>query len=315
MKPFAKRGLYAAVLCAAPVVCASAQLDYDIAPETLTTFDVATDTKTLYAVGERGVVLTRTKAEGSAWKTHRLPTTKSLTSMAVSDRSKVIVGYGGTILRSDTDSDNWTMIGAEELTYGDPLMDVVHLGDDRFISVGAFGLALLSEDGGRTWNKLTLSEEYFDRHLYSIMQAGNAWILIGESGSLFKTEDLGQSWAQMESPYTGSFFGGLQTPGGAWVLYGMRGQVWRSENQGDSWTKSRTGIELAINAHGVAKNGDVYLLGNSGEFLASGDDGKTFRRQTRAPQHGDITSASRINGKWLISGTRGVGLAELGRGE
>ena len=207
MKPFAKRGLYAAVLCAAPVVCASAQLDYDIAPETLTTFDVATDTKTLYAVGERGVVLTRTKAEGSAWKTHRLPTTKSLTSMAVSDRSKVIVGYGGTILRSDTDSDNWTMIGAEELTYGDPLMDVVHLGDDRFISVGAFGLALLSEDGGRTWNKLTLSEEYFDRHLYSIMQAGNAWILIGESGSLFKTEDLGQSWAQMESPYTGSFFG------------------------------------------------------------------------------------------------------------
>lgn len=314
MKSFAKRGLFAAVLCAVPMVCASSQLEYQIAPNTLTTFDVATDHQTLYAVGERGVVLTRTKQVGSDWYSHRLPTTKSLTAIAVSEQSRVIVGYGGTILRRDASANNWTLIDTEELTYGDPLMDVVHLGNERFIAVGAFGLALLSEDSGRSWTKLTLSEEYFDRHLYSIMQANESWLLIGEGGSLFRTDDLGQSWSQLQSPYEGSFFGGMQTPDGAWLLYGMRGQIWRSEDQGASWQRAEVDITTAINAHGAGPNGQIYLFGNNGQLLVSKDDGRNFSPSTRTGLPGDITSATRINGDWLVASTAGVRLWK-GQGE
>ncbi|MDO3721650.1 YCF48-related protein [Marinobacter sp. chi1] len=284
-------------------------LEYEISPHHVAIFDISTTDKGNYAVGERGVLLSSSAANPDAWKSQRLPAPQSVMGIAFGTGGHgVAVGHGGVILATTDDGETWTSIDASDHTRGDPFMDVAHLGDNRFLAVGAFGLVMGSDDGGLSWQPVSISEDYFDRHLYTIAQAGGDWLLIGESGSLFVSEDAGNSWSRLESPYEGSFFGGLQTPDGAWLLYGMRGQIWRSEDRGASWQKSPVDTKVAFNAHGIGPGNEVYLFGNGGQVLVSEDDGRHFAPSQRSGMPGDITAASRLNGKWLVGSTAGVRL-------
>ncbi len=302
-------------LAASPAWAEAPPLLYDISPSHVAIFDVTVQQQTLYAVGERGVLLTSATEAPDRWQSARLPSTQAVMGIAFGDQAQgVVVGHGGMILFTDDGGRRWQPVDVSEHSRNDPFMDVAHLGDSRFLAVGAFGLVMLSEDGGRHWQPLTISDDYFDRHLYSIVRAGNHWLLIGESGSLFSSADGGQSWQQLESPYQGSFFGGMETPEGAWLLYGMRGQVWRSGDRGASWQRVAVDSRSAFNAHGTGSNGDVYLFGNGGQVLVSTNDGRHFAPSSRSGLPGDITSASHINGKWLIGSTAGIRLWQ-GNGE
>lgn len=284
-------------------------LEYDISPKHVAIFDVATDGEQSFAAGERGVLLTSSISNPGSWSSMRLPVTQSITGIALGDGDNaVVVGHGGTILFTEDSGLTWESVDVSEHSRGDPFMDVSYLGNDRYLAVGAFGLVMSSENGGRSWSATSISEDYFDRHLYSIVKAGSDWLLIGESGSLFASADQGDSWTKLESPYEGSFFGGMGTPNGAWLLYGMRGQVWRSEDRGQSWQQSQTDTKVAFNAHETNSSGNVLVFGNGGQVLISEDDGKTFAPATRTGVPGDITAVARVNGELLLGSTAGIRL-------
>ena len=302
-------GLLALALgSAAPTVWGDApQFQFDISPRHVAIFDVTSHGDRHYAAGERGVLLYSTQAHPDNWKSQRLPEPQSVMAIAFgNDGYGVAVGHGGTILSTVDGGETWTSIDVAEHTRGDPFMDVAHIGDNRFLAVGAFGLVMGSDDGGKTWAPVSISEEYFDRHLYAIAQAGNHWLLIGESGSLFTSADGGNTWTRLNSPYEGSFFGGMQTPDGAWLLYGMRGQIWRSTDQGRTWEQSPVDTKVAFNTHGVGTDSRVYLFGNGGQVLVSDDGGLHFTPAQRSGIPGDITAVSRINGTWVVGSTAGV---------
>ncbi|MBJ6138486.1 YCF48-related protein [Marinobacter litoralis] len=295
---------------AAPVVRAEApRLEFDISPRHLAIFEVATMGDRYFAVGERGVLLSSTRSHPDQWQSQRLPEPQSLIGLAFGlNGHGVAVGQGGVILSTTNGGHTWTSIDVQAHTRGDPFMDVAHLGGNRFLAIGAFGLAMGSSDGGLSWQPVSISEDYFDRHLYAIVKAGNDWLLIGESGSFFTSNDAGVNWTQRQSPYAGSFFGGTATPDGALLLYGMRGQVWRSEDQGLTWKRSSTDTQVAFNAHGIGPQNQLYLFGNGGQVLISKNDGRSFEPAQRSGVPGDITAATRLNGKWLIGSTAGVRL-------
>eukprot|EP00163_Fabomonas_tropica_P021325 TRINITY_DN3734_c0_g3_i1.p1 TRINITY_DN3734_c0_g3~~TRINITY_DN3734_c0_g3_i1.p1 ORF type:complete len:319 (-),score=28.91 TRINITY_DN3734_c0_g3_i1:544-1500(-) len=284
-------------------------MTYDILPDRVAIFDLATHAQSYYAVGERGVLLTSAGPVPSQWHSSRLPATDSVMAIAFGENGQgVVVGHGSMILVTADGGESWTPVDVSEHGRGDPFMDVAYMGGSRFLAVGAFGLVMESSDGGQSWQAASVSEDYFDRHLYSIARAGDDWLLIGESGSLFVSEDGGRQWGKLTSPYEGSFFGGMQTPDGAWLLYGMRGQIWRTEDRGENWQKVSVDITTAINAHETGPDGKVYLFGNGGQVLVSNDDGRHFLPSSRSGLPGDITAATRVNGEWLVASTAGVRL-------
>ena len=255
-------------------------------PNRVILLDAARAGKNVVAVGERGVLL-QSDDDGATWKGQRTPTTRTLTGVAFNDdKNGIAVGHGATILRTADGGTTWQPVKVKEAGI-DSLLGAVALGGTRMVAYGAFGEYLESNDNGATWTRGQVIDAEFDRHISQVFKAGDKYVLVGESATLAASDD-GKTYKKLESPYKGSWFGGLATKGGAWLIYGMRGNVYRSENAGATWTKIDAGGEQTIANGRVLADGRIVLVGVSGKIAISNDDGKQLRagESRRAPEPG-----------------------------
>jgi photosystem II stability/assembly factor-like uncharacterized protein len=175
------------------------------------------------------------------------------------------------------------------------------------LAYGAFGLFLKSIDEGRRWTRQDVIEEGFDRHIAKVIALGDALVLVGESGTIARSTDGGATWTRIESPYEGSFFGGLRTADGSVLIFGMRGNVFRSTDAGRTWRKVETGTKVAFNGGRAFDDGMVVLAGNSGKLALSRDNGQTFEVKA-LPGRGYASVLKRSDGELLVVGDRGITL-------
>lgn len=261
----------------------------EINPARLLLLDAERVGARLVAVGERGTVLL-SDDEGQAWSARRTGTTRTLTALAFDDANTgVAVGHGGVLLRTEDGGRNWTAIDVEELAGNDSLLGVTALGSGRFVAFGAFALYLESGDAGRTWTRRQVFGEDGDAHIFQLFAADPALFLVGERGTLARSDDQGQTWTLLDSPYPGSYFGGLRTREGALLIYGMRGNVWRSGDGGRRWDAIDLGLTIGLNGGSLLDDGRIVLAGNGGLLLQSSDDGRSFTRINGAS--GDLAQA------------------------
>jgi len=266
--------------------------------------DVARSGTRLQAVGERGVVL-QSDDGGATWKGQRTPTTRTLTSVAFNDeKNGVAVGHGATIVRTADGGATWQSVKVKEAGI-DALLGVVALGGTRMVAYGAFGLYLESNDNGQTWTRQQAIDADFDRHISQIFKAGDKSVLVGESATLAVSDD-GKTFKRLESPYKGSWFGGLATKSGAWLIYGMRGNVYRSENAGATWTKIDAGGEQSLTNGRLLDDGRIVLVGIGGKMAISGDDGRTFAPVKTGTRQSLAQVLALADGKLLLVGESGV---------
>ncbi|MEI2421257.1 hypothetical protein V6O07_13370, partial [Arthrospira platensis SPKY2] len=94
---------------------------------------------------------------------------------------------------------------------------------------------------------------------------------------MLRSEDRGEIWEELDSPYEGSFFGALAVPGDAFLIFGMRGHVFRTDDGGDTWQALDTGLQASLFGGRVLGDGRVALTGQSGALLLSDDGGRSFR--------------------------------------
>ncbi|CAD5109381.1 WD40/YVTN/BNR-like repeat-containing protein [Zestomonas carbonaria] len=229
----------------------------------------------LFSAGEHGWIL-RSDNDGADWEAVRTPADRTLTGLAFGDdQVGVAVGHGATLLRTADGGATWTAIPLDGIGR-DALLGVTYLGDRRFVAYGSFGHYLESLDGGLSWTRRQILNEDFDRHIAKVLRAGDHLFLFGESGTLLRSADLGASWEQLESPYEGSFFGGLATPGGTLLAFGMRGSLYRSTDAGASWVPVPLDTRVALQGGQVLPDGRIVLVGNAGMLAISGDDGRSF---------------------------------------
>lgn len=291
--------LLATSVCAEPP-----KLDYQISPTHVLLLNIADNGQHLVAVGERGVVLIADE-HAQAWSTVRTATTRTLSGVAFANAQVgVVVGHGGALLRTQDGGRHWTTVQAQ--TNDEALLGVVALGEGRMAAWGAFGLYLLSKDSGVTWERLSILDGDFDRHISHIIPLANGeYLLVGESGTLAKSADHGETWQAMQSPYAGSLFGALQLQNGDILIYGMRGNLWLSSDGGQTWTRRDTATTFAFNGAIELKSGRILVFGNSGLLLASDDQGRSFNPlpSTRA----SLAKAIELgDGQLLAVGDRGV---------
>ena len=259
---------------AQPPVQAAIPTELAYKPDRVVLLDVARTGNRLIAVGERGVVMTSDDG-GKTWWSQRTKATRTLTGVAFADKIGVAVGHGGTLLRTMDRGNTLTPVEVDAAGH-DSLLGVIHLDGSTFVAYGAFGLYLESQDGGVTWTRRKIGGEDFDRHISQVVKVGRDLLLVGESGTLARSSDGGATWHKMDSPYEGSFFGGLVTAKGTVLIYGMRGNVYRSTDGMKTWTKVNMKTATSLMGSRVLDDGTIVLVGNAGLVAASRNDGVSF---------------------------------------
>lgn len=244
------------------------------------------------AVGERGIVAL-SDDRGASWRQAPCPVSVTLTMVRFADEQHgVAVGHGGTVLTTEDAGATWRLRldgrrlaelakaaaatpGAQQeaerlLADGPdkPFLDVLLWDAKRLLAVGAYGLAFYSGDGGESWTP------WMDRlpnpkslHWYVARRAGDALLLAGEQGQLARSEDGGQTFQTMNSPYKGSWFAGELRADGQTVLAGLRGNVWRSVDGGAHWAQLASPVPSTITAMATAPDGALLLASQAGVVL------------------------------------------------
>ena len=258
----------------------------------------------LVVVGERGHILVSHDA-GTSWTQGEAPTQVTLTGVDLYDAERGwAVGHDAVILRTRDAGLTWQgVFSAPEKEQ--PLFDVLFLSAEHGFAVGAYGLFLETRDGGDTWKSRDMGAG--DRHLNQISAASPSRLYIAaEAGHVYRSDDGGQSWLALSSPYEGSFFGTLPVDAQRLYLYGLRGHLFYSADAGASWRA------LASHTRSLLTNGlrtgsnEVVFTGMDGVLLAGDASGGALTPMQRADRLGIAGALSAGGGALVIYGEFGL---------
>jgi len=268
----------------------------------------------LVVVGERGHILLSNDS-GETWNQVPVPTRATLTGVWFESRELGwAVGHDSVILRTADGGQSWErMYWAPEDE--SPFLDVWFSDAETGFAVGAYGSLYETFDGGETWDFREVTDSDFQPHLNQITAGADGTVYIAaEAGISFKSEDGGETWTEMTSPYPGSFFGILPLDDGAILLFGLRGHLFRSEDGGETWSQLETDTIAMLNHAMQLPDGRVVIVGLSGTVLVSEDGGRSFRIREQ-PSRAGIQSVVRAGDDNLLFagefGVRKVPLSEL----
>jgi photosystem II stability/assembly factor-like uncharacterized protein len=202
-----------------------------------------------------------------------------------------------------------------EPPFASPLMDIWFQDRQQGWAVGAFGTLLVTRNGGRSWDSapdmLNNPEEL---HLNAVSGDGRGRVFIaGESGIMFRSLDGGVQWERLESPYDGSWFGGLYSAAeDALLVFGLQGQLYRSGDFGQTWSSPGGAIDVTLAGGSSGPGREFLIVGASGTVLQSADGGRTFS-QKNLPQRLSLSGGVRAGDSLVLVGQGGIRI--LGPGE
>lgn len=257
----------------------------------------------LVVVGERGHVLI-SGDEGATWQQIIVPTRATLTAVFfVDDQNGWAVGHDAVIIRTRDGGSSWERVhfAPEEER---PLLDLWFEDAQHGFAVGAYGYFLETFDGGDTWEdrlfEVVSDEEeepdaaeveaealtpadmmafmddedpISDLHLndVSIGPDGSLY-LAAEAGHVFRSDDRGSNWRELESPYEGSFYGSLVLPDDSVLLFGLRGNIFYSADAGESWERVDAGTDAILMGGTLGPGGRPLIAGLGGTLLVGSTD-------------------------------------------
>jgi photosystem II stability/assembly factor-like uncharacterized protein len=263
----------------------------------------------MVAAGQRGHVLY--SDDGRVWSQAEVPLSSDLTALSFpSAKQGWVVGHEGVILHSVDGGATWskqldgrqaaellvkryaapatgneaaTRLKQDAEAFGaqgadKPFLDVWFESETQGFAVGAFGLILRTEDGGKSWTPwLDRVENPKGLHLYAIRPAAGTIFIVGEQGLVLRFDKQQQRFVNVRLPYQGTLFGVVGTPDMA-LVFGLRGNALRTTDGGASWNKVDTGVGAGLTSGIVREDGSVVLVSQSGHVLLSTDAGATFSR-------------------------------------
>ena len=304
---------------------------------TLVQLSVARAGKRIVSVGERGVILL-SDDDGKSWRQAKDPVSTSLTRVAfASDKTGWALGHNGVVLKTIDGGENWTkqFDGKEALRLNkskpeshqgelaspgsvqnandgseNPLLALHFFSEQTGIVAGAYGAIFRTEDGGAHWTSL-MSQlgDHNDRHIYDIRDVNGVLFLIGEQGDMFKSGDMGRTYAKVVSPSRGSYFGSVAS-GTSLIVFGLKGSIDLTENLGQTWVSVKQN-DTSVTAGIRLSNGAIILGNEAGQIFRSTDNGKSFDLvavRNPAP-FADLVEAS--DGAIIQCGLRGVSRLEF----
>jgi photosystem II stability/assembly factor-like uncharacterized protein len=261
----------------------------------------------LIAAGERGLIIA-SDDDGRTWQQSDVPVSVTLTGvMFVNSSDGWAIGHSGVILVSHDGGRSWrkqldgregaalALYEVQTRTTADPVRDrarikqnadlLAHDGPDKplldlwapdpshALSVGAYGLAFATADGGAHWDSIIARvDDPQGLHLYAIASLDDALLLVGEGGMIYRSDDAGRSFHASRTPFNGTLFGITRSGDGSVYAYGLRGACLRSDDLGRSWKAIECGtndniarmIRLHDGSLAWVSHGGALFLGKPG---------------------------------------------------
>ena len=292
----------------------------------------------LVAVGDRGVILLSDDS-GRTWRQARVPVSVLLTGVRfATPQVGWAVGHSGVVLKTQDAGQSWVLqldgVRAAEVVrdaaasadpdparakrLADEAQRLVHEGADKpwldvdapdaqhVTVIGAFGLALHSNDGGMHWR--SRGHELPNpqgAHLYGIARADPTVVIAGEQGLLLRSADGGRSFVDAGTGAKASHFGLVLLPDRQWVVYGLRGTAFVC-NADAGCKPSRVAETATLTAGLRCSDATVVLASQAGTLHVSTDGGHSFTPRPLPQPVPVIGLAEAPDGSLAIAGARGM---------
>ena len=272
----------------------------------------------IVAVGERGIVLL-SDDRGTSWRQVPVPVSVTLTAVRfANEKTGWATGHSGVVLATGDGGETWTrrlegkaaaqlaMDSAkameQRLGSSDPVVRRALLAAARFqadgpdkplldlyfsdarhgMVVGAYGLAFVTEDGGKTWESaLERLDNPKGLHLNAIARDGQNIVIAGEQGLVLRSTDGGKQFARVETPYRGSWFAVHVGAQRQLVLGGLQGNAYFSPDLGATWQPIAFGMQASITSIVGGSHEQLFAANQAGVLYVSKDVGRSFERLPR----------------------------------
>ncbi len=225
------------------------------------------------AVGNRGHILV--SADARKWLQAKTPVDSLLTSVTFTDtKNGWAVGHDSVILHTSDGGITWILQNFQP-DLNKPLFDVLFIDANRGYAVGAYGLFLSTTDGGITWSQVAANPVTEDeRHLNALTKLGDGSLMvIGEAGLIGLSNDAGDTWMRLESPYESSLFCVIAAGDRGALIGGLRGNVFYSADvQAGHWSKIETKTDQSLFGMAALPRGEVAMVGLNATLLLVGKD-------------------------------------------
>ncbi len=282
------------------------------APDKVVLMAIANAGNRLVAVGEHGVIVW-SGDNGVSWHQSKVPVNVTLTSVYFdSARQGWAVGYDGVVLHSSDGGANWALqldgstanklalAAAQEAVVdhnpspGTPLairrakhfiadgpdmpfLSLISPKAGSVLVVGAYRMAVKSDDGGQSWRDWSLHiGDPLSHNLYDIAKVGTDFYIVGETGLVFRSTDGGGTFAQVTSPAKATLFDVLPTGDGGVFVCGVAGTAYRSEDGGNNWEPVSFSTGANLTGGRVLSSGAIVVVSESGELYISYNHARTF---------------------------------------
>lgn len=154
-----------------------------------------------------------------------------------------------------------------------PFLDVHFFDQNIGLAVGAFGTIVRTTDGGATWMVMNDAiDNITGYHINKLVEGPNQrLLLVGESGLLAVSDDLGETFTMLDSPYHGSLFGAVYDQQERLWVYGLRGNLFVSED-GENFAAVATNTRYNLNGATVLADGRLVFAGHAGTLVLVNPD-------------------------------------------
>lgn len=215
-----------------------------------------------WAVGAAGVVL-RTQDGGATWRNTPTGTRAIFNSIDFVDpQNGWIVGTDPTlvsvVLATTDGGQTWVRQVAQG---GIGLLDVSFYDADHGMTVGYFGAAFRTNDGGVTWLPMQTKP---DRTLYSVAYTARTALVGTDNGIIVRSEDGGLTWAETAVTDRAVFSIGIDK--GVAIAAGKDAFIGFSDDAGSTWAPLPTTSTASF--HGAVMSQDRgYIAGERGTLV------------------------------------------------
>jgi photosystem II stability/assembly factor-like uncharacterized protein len=173
------------------------------------------------------------------------------------------------------------------LSRRDKAFGIHFAGDKKGWVVGDNGLVLMTPDGGRSWERVTISDETFN----DVIFVGEKGWIVGGSGLILHSKDGGKNWVKQSSNIVKSLMCVLFLNEEKGFTIGTDGTILMTSNGGSSWEDAsldcmallppemmEVGI-ISLNLYDILFTDETngWIVGDSGSVLHSGDGGKEWK--------------------------------------
>jgi len=189
------------------------------------------------------------------------------------------VGRKGRIIRSDDHGHNWEIQRSPVKHVH--LQDIAAWDDQSAIVAGDQGTLLVTFDGGINWLQRELPLREFGEQLNQVKVehgSNRAWV-VGSMGSVFFSEDRGESWSMVHPEEDVSWYGIDVTPDGVVWVTGEFGRMSKSQDGGRAWEEVDTGTGQSLMDVTFADAKLGVAVGMSGTVLVTVDGGERWTPQ------------------------------------